>query len=188
MRHQMAERKLGMKSAHRQATLANLASSLVLHNRIATTLPKAKELRRIADRIVTLCKRGTVHARRRANQILRNRAAVHKAFGDFKDRFADRHGGYTRILKLGFRHGDSSPMAMIEYIPSAKMIEKAEAEAAAKKAKKAEKGAKKAGPSLKERLFRKAAPKTLKGGPAEKHMEKKGPPRKAPQQRAKKEA
>ncbi len=187
MRHHMAERKLGMKTAHRLATLANLACSLILHDKIATTLPKAKELRPIAERIVTLCKRGTVHARRRARQILRNREAVQKAFGDFKERFADRQGGYTRILKLGYRHGDSSPMAIIEYIPSPKMIEKAEAEAA-KKTKKAEKGVKKAASSLKEKFFKKAAPKTLKEGPAEKYFGKKGAPRKAPQQRAKKEA
>lgn len=186
MRHRMAERKLGMKTAHRLATLANLASSLVLHDRIATTLPKAKELKPIADRIVTLCKRGTVHAMRRARVILRNRVAVQKAFGDFKERFAGRNGGYTRILKLGYRHGDSAPMAIIEYLASPKKVEHEEAEAA-KKAKKGEK-VKKAAVSLKERFFKKASPR-MAMAPVEKHAGRKGaPPRKAPQQRAKKEA
>lgn len=185
MRHKVAERKLGMKTAHRLAMLANMASSLVLHDKIETTLPKAKELKRIADRIVTLSKRGTVHAIRRARQILRNRVAVSKAFRDLPERFADRHGGYTRILKLGYRHGDSAPMAMIEYIPSPKMIEKAEAEAA-KKTKKTEKGVKKAATTLKEKMFGRAAPKAR--GVPEKYMEKKGALRKVQQQRAKKEA
>jgi len=185
MRHNVAERKLGMKTAHRLAMLANMASSLVLHDKIETTLPKAKELKRIADRIVTLGKRGTVHAMRRARQILRNRQAVHKAFHDLPERFADRHGGYTRILKLGYRHGDSAPMAMIEYIPSPKMLEKEEAEAA-KKTKKAEKGVKKAATTFKEKVFGRAVPKE-KFAPG-KYMEKKGPSRKVPQQRAKKEA
>ncbi len=184
MRHRMAERKLGMKTAHRQAMLANMASSLVIYDKIETTLPRAKELKPIADRIVTLCKKGTVHAMRRARVILRNRAAVQKAFGAFKDRFADRNGGYTRILKLGYRHGDCSPMAMIEYLPSPKMI--AEAEEAAKKVKKGEK-AKKEKVSLKERVFRKAAASKERSAP-EKFVEKKGAPRKVPQQRAKKEA
>ncbi|PIU58251.1 MAG: 50S ribosomal protein L17 [Deltaproteobacteria bacterium CG07_land_8_20_14_0_80_38_7] len=116
MKHRVAERKLGVKTAHRQAILANLASSLIIHDRIETTLTRAKELRRIADKIVTLTKRGSVHSARKAREILRNRTAVHKAFTEYKDRFKERHGGYTRILKMGHRHGDSAPMAIIEYV------------------------------------------------------------------------
>lgn len=183
MRHHVAERKLGMKTAHRLAVLSNLACSLVLHDRIETTLPRAKELRRLADRVVTLGKRGTVHAMRRARIILKNGQAVQKAFGELAERFAQRNGGYTRILKLGFRHGDSAPMAVIEYLPSPKMIEKAEAEKAAR-SKKTEK-AKKEKASLKEKIFKKAA---------ERSAEKKAPKtadlktRKTVQKRAKKEA
>jgi len=185
MRHQVAQRKLGVKSAHRQALLANLASSLILSERIATTLPKAKELRPIADRIVTLAKKKSIHAMRRARQILRNRIAVKKAFDEFAERYADRHGGYTRILKLGFRHGDSAPMAMIEYLPSPKMLERQKAEEG-KKPKKAEKTVKKGAVTLKEKFFGKAAAKTK--APAERHEGMKTPARKVPQQRAKKEA
>lgn len=117
MRHHVAGRKLGVKTAHRLAMLSNLASSLVIHNKIETTLPRAKELKRLADKVVTLSKRGTVHATRKARQILRNRDAVTKAFKELPERFAKRNGGYTRILKLGFRHGDNAPMAIIEYLP-----------------------------------------------------------------------
>lgn len=191
MRHNVAERKLGVKTPHRKAMLANMASSLILHDRIATTLPRAKELRRIADRIVTLSKRGTVHAARRARQILRNRQAVHKAFQEFSSRFSDRHGGYTRILKLGYRHGDCAPMAIIEYLPSPQMEEKRAAERAervkGKKEKKEEKTAKKAA-SLKDRVLAKMHAKGGAKAKAQVPSEKKAAPRKVPQQRAKKEA
>lgn len=185
MRHQVAQRKLGVKSAHRQAMLANLASSLVLHDRIATTLPKAKELKPIADRIVTLSKKGTVHAFRHARIMLRNVEAVKKAFTDFKERFADRNGGYTRVMKLGYRHGDSAPMALVEYIPSAKMIEKQKAEDAKREAKGAKEKKKKV--SLKERVLGKAKEAKMKA-PTEAHLAAKAPARKAPVRRAKKEA
>ena len=184
MRHHVAERKLGMKTAHRKAVLANLASSLVLHDKIETTLPKAKELKPIADRIVTLCKRGSVHAMRRARMILRNRIAVQKAFKELPERFAERFGGYTRILKLGYRHGDSAPMAVIEYLPS--LHKKAEVEEEKKaKPKKAEK-VKKAGTTLREKIFKRGAQKAQTS--TEMHAERKVAPRKVPQQRAKKEA
>jgi len=188
MRHHVDERKLGMKTAHRRAVLANLASSLILHDRIETTLPRAKELRSIADRIVTLGKKGTVHAMRRARSILRNREAVQKVFGELAGRFADRHGGYTRILKLGYRHGDSAPMAVIEYLPSPRMIAEREEAAKAKakaKPKKVEK-VKKAATTLRERFFKKSAEKASVA--AERPSEKKAAQRKAPRQRAKKEA
>jgi len=186
MRHHVDERKLGMKTAHRRAVLANLASALILHDRIETTLPRAKELRSIADRMVTLGKKGTVHAMRRARTILRNRQAVQKVFGELAGRFVDRHGGYTRILKLGYRHGDSAPMAMIEYIPSPHKVEEKEAvEKTRAKPKKAEK-VKKAASSLREKIFKRSAEKAKTA--ADRHVEKKAPPRKVPQQRAKKEA
>jgi large subunit ribosomal protein L17 len=185
MRHRVAQRKLGMKSAHRQATLANLASALVMHDRIATTLPKAKELKRIADRVVTLSKTGTVHAFRRARIVLRNVEAVKKAFTDFKERFADRNGGYTRVLKLGFRHGDCAPMALIEYLPSAKMIESQKEEEAKRVAKGDKEKKKKV--SLKERVLGKTK-ETKMRGPTEKYFEVKAPARRVPQRRAKKEA
>jgi large subunit ribosomal protein L17 len=192
MRHHVAERKLGVKTAHRQAMLANLASSLVLKDSIATTLPRAKELKRIADRIVTLSKRGTVQAARRARQILKNREAVRKAFQEFSKRFSDRNGGYTRILKLGYRHGDSAPMAVIEYLPSPQMEEKRAQEKAArakeKKEKKEEKAGKKTTMSLKDRVMAKMQSKGGAKAKAQMPSEKKAAPRKVPQQRAKKEA
>lgn len=99
--------------------LANMAASLIRHGRIETTLPKAKVLRGLADRIVTLGKRGTLAARRRAIAIVRDPKAVRIAFEDLAPRFAERQGGYTRVLKLGWRHGDSAPMAAIEYLSTA---------------------------------------------------------------------
>lgn len=116
MRHHVDGRKLGMKSSHKKAMFANMSASLILHDRIETTLPKAKELRRIADRLVTLGKSQLLSARRRAVAITRNKAAVHKLFDELAKRFAARNGGYTRILKLGWRHGDAAPMAAIEYL------------------------------------------------------------------------
>lgn len=120
MRHQVDERKLGRTSPHRKALFANLATSLILNDRIETTLPKAKELRRIADRLVTMGKNGSLHARRRAISLIRDKNAVHKLFDELAKRFATRNGGYTRIYKLGHRHGDAASMAAIEYLPSEK--------------------------------------------------------------------
>jgi large subunit ribosomal protein L17 len=95
---------------------ANMASSLIMHDRIETTLPKAKELRRLAEKLVTLAKNGTVAARRRAITLIRDKKAVGKAFEHFAKRFEGRMGGYTRIMKLGNRRGDAAPMAIIEYL------------------------------------------------------------------------
>lgn len=94
----------------------NMVTSLIEEERITTTLPKAKELRRIADRMVTLAKQGSLHSRRRAAAVVKNKAAVKKLFSDLGPRYSGRNGGYTRILKLGHRHGDSAPMAIIEYL------------------------------------------------------------------------
>lgn len=138
-----------------------MVSSLVIHERIETTLPKAKELKRLADRMVTLGKQGTLAARRRAIAIMRDKHAVEHLFGELAARFADRKGGYTRVLKLGFRHGDNAPMAMIEYL--AGEGGHAEPEKKEKKAKKGEeKKEKKAKKETSEKKEKKAAPKKKK--------------------------
>ena len=116
MRHRKGPRKLNRTSSHRKAMFANMAAALVKHEQISTTLPKAKELRRIVDRLVTLGKRGDLHARRQALSTLRDRALVEKLFSTLAERYADRPGGYTRVLKAGFRYGDSAPMAIIELV------------------------------------------------------------------------
>ena len=116
MRHRHGYRKLNKTSSHRKAMFVNMATSLVIHEQIKTTLPKAKELRRIVDRLITLGKKGALHNRRNAFSYLRDDAAVAKLFGAIAERYSDRSGGYTRVLKAGFRHGDSAPMAIIELV------------------------------------------------------------------------
>lgn len=116
MRHRKAGRKLNRTPTHRSALLASLAAALIKHEQIVTTLPKAKELRRVADRLITLAKRGDLHARRLAFARIRDEAMVSKLFETLGPRYADRPGGYTRVLKAGFRYGDSAPMAVIELV------------------------------------------------------------------------
>ncbi len=116
MRHRISGRKLNRTSSHRKAMFSNMCVSLLTHEQITTTLPKAKELRRIADKLITLGKRGTLHARRQAHSTLRDDETVKKLFGDLAERFKDRPGGYTRVLKAGFRYGDAAPMAVIELV------------------------------------------------------------------------
>lgn len=118
MRHNVEFRKLGRTSAHRTAMLRNMVVSLILHDRIETTLPKAKELRRVADRVVTLGKAGTLAARRRALILVPDPLALSKLFSTLAERYRARAGGYTRIVRLGQRHGDAASMAMIEYLPA----------------------------------------------------------------------
>src|SRR5687768_11796254 len=118
MRHLKQGRKLGRTSAHRKALLRNLATALFEHERITTTEPKAKELRRVADKLVTLGKRGDLHARRQALQVIRSTDIVRKLFEDIAPRFAERKGGYTRVLRLGYRAGDAAAMAIIELVDS----------------------------------------------------------------------
>ena len=123
MRHGYAHRRLGRTVEHRKAMLANMACSLIEHEQIKTTLPKAKELRRIAEKLITLGKRGDLHARRLAAADLKQDAAVAKLFATLGPRYKDRQGGYTRVLKAGFRYGDMAPMAIIELVdrdPAAK--------------------------------------------------------------------
>ena len=116
MRHRKAGRKLNRTPTHRSALLASLANALIKHEQIATTLPKAKELRRVTDQLITLAKRGDLHARRLAFSRIRDDAMVTKLFDTLGPRYADRPGGYTRVLKAGFRYGDSAPMAVIELV------------------------------------------------------------------------
>jgi len=116
MRHRMSGRKLGRSSSHRKAMLANMTTSLLLHEQIITTLPKAKELRRVTERMITLGKRGALHNRRQAASYLMEDDVVRKLFGPLAERYRDRPGGYTRVLKAGFRYGDNAPMAVIELV------------------------------------------------------------------------
>ena len=119
MRHRKAGRKFNRTSSHRSAMFKNMAVSLIDHEIIKTTLPKAKELRRIAEPLITLSKTDNVANRRLAFNRTRNAAAVRKLFSELGPRFAERPGGYTRILKCGFRSGDSAPMAYIEFVDRA---------------------------------------------------------------------
>lgn len=119
MRHRRDHRKLGRDSAHRIAMLRNLVTSLIDEERVRTTDAKAKEVRRLAERMVTLGKQGTLHARRRAMRVLRSRAAASKLFDALAMRYRDRAGGYTRITKLGPRAGDCAPISIVELIPEA---------------------------------------------------------------------
>ncbi len=116
MRHRNSGRKLNRTSSHRKAMFANMAAALIKHEQITTTLPKAKDLRRIVDRLVTLGKRGDLHARRQALSVLKDTALAEKLFSTLATRYADRPGGYTRVLKAGYRYGDSAPMAVIELV------------------------------------------------------------------------
>src|ERR1700730_9247017 len=136
MRHQKKTVRLGRKAEHRKALLANQVCSLIEHQRIKTTLAKAKAVRPLAERMVTLGKNGSIHARRTAFAALRQKNAVKKLFDDIAPRSAERNGGYTRIVKLGQRKSDSARMAFIEWVDMAEVVEQKPAEE--KKAKKKE--------------------------------------------------
>jgi large subunit ribosomal protein L17 len=136
MRHRVAGRKLGRKTAHRRAMFRNMVTSFLDKERIRTTLPKAKELRPIAERMITLGKRESLHARRQALAFIKDTAVVTKLFEILAPRFAQRNGGYTRIIRLGFRQGDGASMAILELLGSEFKSEKAEDEKGKKKAKK----------------------------------------------------
>jgi large subunit ribosomal protein L17 len=123
MRHQKKTIKLGRTAEHRKAMLANQVCSLIEYQRIKTTLAKAKAVRPLAENMVTLGKRGSIHARRTALATLRQKNAVRKLFDDIAPRSTDRNGGYTRIVKLGQRKSDSAPMAFIEWVDAAQVIE-----------------------------------------------------------------
>ena len=116
MRHGAAYRKLGRTASHRTAMFANMAASLIKHEQITTTLPKAKELRPFVEKLVTLGKKGDLHARRQAISQVRDVTQVGKLFETIAPRYAERNGGYIRIMKAGYRHGDNAPMAVIEFV------------------------------------------------------------------------
>jgi large subunit ribosomal protein L17 len=116
MRHGKAGRKLNRTSSHRKAMFANMAASLIEHEQIVTTLPKAKELRPVVEKLVTLAKKGDLAARRLAAARIRNEEMVKKLFETIGPRYQERSGGYTRVLKAGFRYGDNAPLAVIEFV------------------------------------------------------------------------
>ena len=116
MRHGVAHRKLNRTSTHRRAMFANMAASLIEHEQIVTTLPKAKEMKRVMDKLITLGKRGNLHSRRLAASRIRDEAMTKKLFDVLAERYKDRSGGYTRVLKAGYRYGDSAPVAVIELV------------------------------------------------------------------------
>jgi len=127
MRHRMAGRKLNRTSSHRKALFSNMAVALIKHEQIKTTLPKAKELRGVVDRLITLGKRGDLHARRIAiSRMQGDKKLADKLFSALAERYKDRPGGYTRVIRAGFRYGDSAPMAVIELVdrdPEAKGLD-----------------------------------------------------------------
>ncbi|SDM44666.1 50S ribosomal protein L17 [Maricaulis salignorans] len=134
MRHGIAHRKLNRTHSHRKALFANMAASLIEHEQIITTLPKAKELAPFMDKLISLAKRGDIHGRRQAMSKVRNEEQVKKLFDTLGGRYTERNGGYTRVLKAGYRHGDNAPMAVIELVDrdaAAKgAVDRARAEAA----------------------------------------------------------
>ena len=116
MRHNISGRKLGVTTSHRKAMFANMCQALIKHEQITTTLPKAKELRPVVERLITLAKKGDLHARRQAISEIQDKALVEKLFSTLATRYADRKGGYARIMKAGFRYGDNAPVAIIELV------------------------------------------------------------------------
>src|SRR5438477_2239371 len=139
MRHQKKTVKLGRKAEHRKALLANQVCSLIEHQRIRTTLAKAKAVRPLAEKMVTLGKKGSIHARRTAFAMLRQKDAVKKLFGEIAPRTADRNGGYTRIVKLGQRKSDAARIAYLEWVDAILLIDSEVDESAEKKARKSKK-------------------------------------------------
>jgi large subunit ribosomal protein L17 len=134
MRHGNAHRKLNRTAEHRRAMFANMCVALIKHEQITTTLPKAKELRPIVEKLVTLGKRGGLHARRQAIAQIRDVAIVRKLFDVLGPRYKERHGGYTRIMKAGFRFGDNAPLGVIEFVDRDVNAKGADAEKSAQEA------------------------------------------------------
>ena len=125
MRHRKAGRKLGRTAEHRKAMLRNMVTSLFEHERIVTTVPKAKEARRVADKMITLAKRGDLHARRQAHSYIQSKDVVAKLFDEIQEQYADRQGGYTRIIRTGIRQGDAAQMAILELVGYEEQAEEA---------------------------------------------------------------
>ncbi len=116
MRHRKAGRRLGRTTSHRKAMVRNMVTSLLDHERIVTTVPKAKEVRRVAEKMITLGKRGDLHARRQALAVIRDKRVVAKLFSELAEQYRARPGGYTRIVRTGHRAGDAAPMAILELV------------------------------------------------------------------------
>jgi len=153
MRHRARSRKFGRTSPHRLAMYRNMVTSLLEHGRVETTDAKAKEVRRIAERMITLGKRGTLHARRRALRVIRSREVAARVFGDLAERFRERPGGYTRVLKLRRRVGDAAPVSLLELVEGGA----AAAEAGGKAGAARKRGGEKAAKSRKEAAPKEAA-------------------------------
>ncbi|MFO7568929.1 MAG: 50S ribosomal protein L17 [Smithellaceae bacterium] len=134
MYHGKAGKKLGRTSSHREAMFRNMVTSIIKHESIRTTDTKAKELRKLAEKMVTLGKRGDLHARRQALSVVRDKQMVDKLFGDLADRYRSRAGGYTRIIKVGYRIGDNAPVSILEFISDEQKKQKAKSKAKDKKA------------------------------------------------------
>ena len=124
MYHGKAGRKLGRTSSHKEAMFRNMVTSIIKHERIRTTDSKAKEVRKLAEKMITLGKKGNLHARRQALAFVRDKAMVSKLFGELTERYRQRAGGYTRIIKAGYRFGDNAPVSILEFIPEEKKKEK----------------------------------------------------------------
>jgi large subunit ribosomal protein L17 len=172
MRHQKKTIKLGRTAEHRKALLANQVCSLIEHQRIKTTLAKAKAVRPLAEKMVTLGKRGSIHARRTALATLRQKNVIKKLFDDIAPRSTERNGGYTRIVRLGQRKSDSASMAFIEWVDAAPAIEEKAAEEKKAKRKAAKPGAKQKEPALE--------------GPASEEKEPTPPPAEEPKPKTRK--
>ncbi len=140
MHHGKAGSKLGRTSSHKEAMLRNMVTSVIKHERIRTTDTRAKELKKLAEKMITLGKKGSLHARRQALAVVRDKETVGKLFGELTERYRNRAGGYTRIVKAGYRYGDNAPVSILEFISDEKKKEKAKPKAKAKaKAKAKEK-------------------------------------------------
>ena len=132
MYHGKAGRKLGRTSSHKEAMFRNMVTSVIKYESIRTTDSKAKELRKLAERMITLGKRGDLHAHRQALAVVRDKSMVSKLFGELTERYRNRAGGYTRIIKMGFCFGDNAPVSILEFIPDEKKKEKSKTKAKAK--------------------------------------------------------
>lgn len=132
MHHGKAGSKLGRTSSHKEAMLRNMVTSVIKHERIRTTDTKAKELKKLAEKMITLGKKGSLHARRQALSVVRDKDMVSKLFGELTERYRNRAGGYTRIVKAGYRFGDNAPVSILEFISDEKKKEKAKPKAKAK--------------------------------------------------------
>jgi len=167
MKHRVAGRRLDRTTEHRTAMFRNMVTSLLRHERIVTTTPKAKELKRIADKIITLAKKGTPHARRIAHRDVRDVEVLQKLFGSIADRFKTRPGGYTRLVRVSRRAGDNAELALIELVDRAPAAAEEGEEKAGKKAKPAAEKAPKAPKAAKAEKAEKKPPKGAKKGEKE---------------------